>query len=299
MALLVAVVLAGTATSSARASAVRVRWNPTAIGQVAGYRIYVRPAGTPYGRPIDVGLPTPAGDGTVEALVAGLRASAYHVAVTSYAADGVESPLSGELAVGILNPCVIDQCAAIGSCAFGLESDGTWCMHAGETDPCAAIGACAAGACTASALDAAQLVSTRVHLGLRRHEGALSVHGAFSADPALDPRATGATLQLADETGSLLYHASVPGEAFTVVDWGNAFRYRISRREARAGNGLSVLYLFRSGGRFRVRARAETSDLRTALAQADLRATLRFGSTCTRDLGLVCHDLVGGGISCR
>lgn len=298
VALLVAVILAGGATPSARAAVARVRWKP-ASSPVAGYRIYVRSAGTPYGAPIDVGLPMPAADGTLTALVSVDVAPAYHVAVASYAADGLQSPLSGELAVGTLDPCVVDRCAAVGSCQFRLQRNGTWCMHAGEADPCLSLGACVAGRCTANTAGAGQLASTRVRLAVRRRAGTVAVHGVFSADPTLDPRATGATLELADETGALFYYARIPGAGFTMFDQGNGFRYVTSRSAARAVNGFRVLNLRRSDRNFRVTARAESGDLRAGLARPALHATLRFGDTCARDLGLACRALVGGGLSCR
>ncbi len=292
-------VLLATGTVTARAAIVRVRWKPGLAAPAAGYRIYVRPAGAPYGRPIEIGVPPPAIDGTLTAFVPGLDASpAYHVAVASYDADGRESPLSGELAVGVLNPCAIDVCTGIGSCRFGPEDDGTWCMHADETDPCLAVGACVAGTCTAGSLSSG-LVSTRVRLHVCHRKGALSVRGIFSADPTLDPRVTGATLEIADESGAILYRASVPGEGFTVFDRGAGFRYVTGRRTARAFNGLRVLNLHRSDRDFRVTARAESAELRIAIGEPTLHATLRFGDNCARDLALACRALVGGGSSCR
>ena len=295
---LVGVVLALGSAASARAATVRVRWQP-ATTEAVGYHVYVRAAGTPYGAPIDVGLPGLGADGTLTAFVPALIGTpASHIAVAAYTGDGTESPLSGELSVGSLNPCAIDRCAAVGSCEFGLEHDGSWCMHADETDPCLALGACLSGACTASQF-AAGLFATRVRLAVQHREGALSVHGIFPADPTLDPRVTGATLEIADESGAILYRASVPGDGFTAYDFGRGFRYRTSRDAARAVDGLRVLNLHRSDRNFRVSARAASNDLRTAMGEPALHATLRFGDHCARDLGLVCRALVGGGLSCR
>ncbi|HEY2387112.1 MAG TPA: hypothetical protein VGK30_09135 [Candidatus Binatia bacterium] len=294
---LLTLVLAAGSAGSAQASIVRVRWQP--ITPAAGYHVYLRAAGTPYGAPLDVGLPLTAADGTVAAYVPSVAgAPAFHVAVAAYASDGTESPLSGELAVGDLDPCAIDRCAAVGSCQFGAEHDGSWCMHADETDPCLALGSCVSGACTRSER-AAGLYATRVHLGVRRREGALAVHGLFSADPALDPRATGATIEIADESGAILYFASVPGSGFTTYDFGRGFRYTTSRSAALGSNGLRILNLHRSNRAFRVTARAESADLRVALGEPALHATVRFGGSCARDLGLTCRTIVGGGISCR
>jgi hypothetical protein len=281
----------------AQASIVRLRFQP--ITQAVGYHVYVRAAGTPYSYAIDVGVGFPLSDGTLTAYVPSLDGvPAFYVAVAAYSGDGTESPLSGELAVGDVNPCAIDRCVAVGSCEFGSEYDGTWCMHADETDPCLALGACVSGACTQSAL-AADLYATRVRLGVRRREGTLAVHGVFSADPALDPQVSGATLEIADESGAILFFASVPGTSFTTYDFGRGFRYTTSRSAALASNGLRVLNLHRSDRAFRLTARAESADLRVAMGEPALHATVRFGDSCARDLGLTCRNVVGGSLSCR
>ena len=294
---LLGILLALGSAADAQTSVVRLRFQP--ITQAAGYHVYVRAAGTPYSWPIDVGSGFPLSDGTVAAYVPSIDGvPAFHVAVAAYSSNGTESSLSGELAVGELNPCAIDRCAAIGSCEFGSEHDGTWCMHADETDPCLAIGACVSGACTQSA-SAAGLYAARVRLGVWRRQGALAVHGLFSADPALDPRVSGATLELADESGAILFFASVPGTSFSAYDFGRGFRYSTSRGAALASNGLRVLNLHRSDRVFRLTARAESADLRVAMGEPALHATVRFGDSCARDLGLTCRNVVSGGLSCR
>jgi hypothetical protein len=291
------VVLTLGGAAGAQTSIVRLRFQP--IAAAAGYHVYMRAARTPYSWAIDVGSGFPLPDGTLTAYVPNLDGvPAYYVAVAAYSGNGTERPISDELAVGEVNPCAIDRCAAVGSCEFGSEHDGTWCMHADETDPCLALGSCVSGACTQSAL-AAGLYDTRVRLGVRRREGALAVRGLFSADSALDPRVSGATLEIADESGAVLYFAAVPGSGFTAYDFGRGFRYSTSRSAALGSNGLRVLNLHRSDRTFRVTARAASADLRVAMGEPALHATLRFGDSCVRDLGLTCRSMIGGRLSCR
>jgi len=93
IALLVGVVLAVGSPASARAATVRVRWQP-ATTEAVGYHVYVRAAGTPYGAPIDVGLPGLGADGTLTAFVPAIIGTpASHIAVAAYTGDGTESPL--------------------------------------------------------------------------------------------------------------------------------------------------------------------------------------------------------------
>lgn len=305
--LLFVALLAGVAPAPAFASAARARWLPTGDPRVAGYRVYVRNAGGPYGTPVDVGMPVTAADGTLSSVIEGLTASrTYHLAVAAYTDDGAESALSGELALGALNTCVIDSCASPTDCDFGTVADGTWCTHDGDTDACTAIGACVAGKCTASASGAGRLAATRVNLSVRRREGRLSVHGRFLPSGGFDPKATGATLELANASGVKLYRATIPGTALdriagrtTAGAERTAFHYLGTRREARQYNGLRVLNLFVSADGVAVTARAESPELRALLAERALRATVRLGDTCARDLDLTCRRFLTGGLSCR
>jgi hypothetical protein len=292
--------LAGAAPRSALASGARARWTRSGDARVTGYHLYVRAAGSAYGAPINVGLASPAPDGTLSSVVEGLVASrTYHLAVAAYTADGTESALSGELALGALNACAVDHCEGPTTCAFGVVPDGTWCMHDGDTDPCTAIGACVAGKCAASASAARGLASARVRIAARRGEGRLSVRGHFLADSGFDPTAADAVLELADASGAILYRATIPGGALEPARAGTAFRYLGTRREAREHNGLRVLDLFTSGDIVLVVARGESVELRAVMTEPELRVTLRFGDTCARDLTLACRTRAPGGLSCH
>jgi hypothetical protein len=288
------------AAREAAASGARVRWVPSDDERVAGYNLYVRAAQAPYGGPVDVGLPPPTRDGTLAAIVNDLFPDRpYHLAVTAYIDDGVESALSAELALGDANPCVVDECVSATECDFRPVPDGTWCVHAGDSDPCTAVGACVAGTCGANAVAAGRLTTSRVRIAMRRGEGRLTARATFTTAAGFDPTTTGATFELADPNGRIVYRASVPGEVFDGFREGTVFQYLANRRQAREYNGLRVVGLFLSGRTATVRVHAESVELRAALAQPALRWTLRFGDACARDLALTCRPMIVGGISCR
>jgi hypothetical protein len=247
-----------------------------------------------------VGLAAPSPDGTLSSVVGGLVGGrTYHLAVAAYTAAGVESALSGELALGALNTCAVDRCMSPSACDFGVVPDGTWCTRDGDADPCTAIGACVAGKCATSASGALGLASAQVRIGVRRGEGRLSMRGRFLAGPGFDPTATGATLELADASGVILYRATIPGDALQLAREGTAFYYLGTRREAREHNGLRVLNLFLSGDTVQMAARGESVELRAAMTEPELRVTVRFGETCARDLALACRTRVRAGLNCR
>ena len=79
---------------------VRVRWQPSPTANVAGYRVHPRLAGGPWGASIEVGLPAPAADGSLAAVVTGFDAvDGWSFAVTAYLSDGRESVRSNEMAL--------------------------------------------------------------------------------------------------------------------------------------------------------------------------------------------------------
>lgn len=94
--LLLGLTLAGPADAAVVSA--RVRWQPSATTGVLGYRVYARVSGGAWGAPIDAGLPTPATDGSMSAVVSNLDATVAHgFAVSAYKAGGFESALSNEL----------------------------------------------------------------------------------------------------------------------------------------------------------------------------------------------------------
>jgi hypothetical protein len=296
---LVAAALVMFAAQEAAAAGARVRWIPSGDQRVIGYNVYVRAAHLRYDRPIDVGLPPHAADGTIEVVIRGLYPRrAYHFAVAAYT-DGVESDLSSELTLGDTDSCFVDECVSTTDCVIGPMPDGAWCVRAGVTDPCDALGTCSAGQCGTTAVVPGPLTTSRKRIVNRRGEGRLTARATFPIAAAIDPTANGAAFELADPDGRILYRASVPGEAFDALRGRRAFRYLASRERAREHNGLRVVGLFLSGREATVTIRAESVDLRAALAQPGVRWTVRFGNACARDLALACRPMVAGGVACR
>jgi hypothetical protein len=296
---LLAAVLVVCAAGEAAASGARVRWAPSDDSRVIGYNVYVRAAHVRYNAPIDVGLPPRAADGTMSVVVNGFfPRRAYHIAVAAYTDEDVESDLSAELTLGDTDSCFVDECVSATECDIGPVRDGTWCMHAGETDPCAALGACVTGKCAASAALPGVLTTSRMRIAARSAEGRLTARATFPIVGTIDPTTGGAAFELADANGRILYRASVPGEAFDAFRGGKTFRYVATRRRARDYNGLRVVGLFLSGRTATVSVRADAFDLRAALEQPALHWTVRFGRACARDLDLTCRRSITGGIFC-
>lgn len=90
-----------TGSSSASAYSVAVRWTDAADQAVAGYRLYVRPAGGVERAPIDVPRPRHDGSGRFETRVGALDVeTTYTFALSSYSADGTESARSNTQTLG-------------------------------------------------------------------------------------------------------------------------------------------------------------------------------------------------------
>jgi len=100
----VAVVWLLAAAHAAAASEVRLGWFPVAGS--AGYVVYHRETGQPYGPGIDVGRIAPDADGIVRYIVGNVSLNVVqYFAVSSYDAGGIESGLSNELALKLPMVC--------------------------------------------------------------------------------------------------------------------------------------------------------------------------------------------------
>lgn len=136
--------------TQAEASGARIRWSASTDARVAGYHVYVRGAGTPYGAPLDAGRPAPAADGSLSYSVSGLTAGqSYFFAVTAYTAASstaasLESGFSGEIGLGTTNPCLIDRCTTPTSCEIRPAADGSSCD---DGLFCNGIAVCSGGVC--------------------------------------------------------------------------------------------------------------------------------------------------------
>ena len=82
--------------AEARTITVRWRWPNAEPGwKIAGFKLYTRHEGQPYGPGLDVGLP-PEQDGVYSASLEVSDTDATYVAATAYDAAGAESPRSNE-----------------------------------------------------------------------------------------------------------------------------------------------------------------------------------------------------------
>jgi hypothetical protein len=87
--------------TSASAYSVAVRWTNDGDAAIAGYRLYVMPAGGAERPPIDVPRPRHDGSGRFESVVSDLRVeTTYTFALSAYAENGVESPRSNSYTIG-------------------------------------------------------------------------------------------------------------------------------------------------------------------------------------------------------
>jgi hypothetical protein len=97
--------------TAAEASDVRLAWLP--VSGAAGYRTYLRQAAQPYGPGSDVGYIPADADGIVRCVVHGVAPGvANYFSVTSYDADGVESPRSNELVLMVCSAAPMAGCRA-------------------------------------------------------------------------------------------------------------------------------------------------------------------------------------------
>jgi len=79
-----------------------VSWLP--VSGAAGYKLYVRPAGQPYGQGIDLGVVAPGSDGVIRYVTSGPPLNVpYYFAVTRYNNAKVESALSKEVTLTIVS----------------------------------------------------------------------------------------------------------------------------------------------------------------------------------------------------
>ena len=104
----------------AGAADVRLAWLP--LSAAAGYRIYTRAARQQYEQGTDVGNRPADPDGIVRGVVQGVDLDvATYFAVTSYDADGIETPFSNELA---LRPPLLCAAAPTAGCRGPSEPAG-------------------------------------------------------------------------------------------------------------------------------------------------------------------------------
>jgi len=267
----------------ARALNARVRWLPSP-GAVAGYDLFVRRSGQPYGAAIDAGLP-PAGAGGVLAYVVDNLADGftYYFTVTARASDGTRTACAGELVLGNPDACVVESCCPGQACTFASARDGTPCDG---TDACRL---CRATACTATAVSV--LDTTRLKVGTLATEPRTTVSGRFVPPDPLAPSTEGLTLTVVDGAGKAVLTTFVPPEALRADPGGTTFSLAPDYRDAR----LRVLRLRLRAGVATVRARLAAAP---ATAAGSLGWAVASGRSCGRSDALSCAPSPRG-LSCR
>jgi hypothetical protein len=279
-----ALVAGGLVPRAAHATSALVRWLPS-DGNAAGYNVYARLAGTPYGAPQDVGAPRLEPNGTLTHTVRGLDSNrTYYFAVSAYGPGRDESPLSDELALGATDPCVVDHCSAPTACEFSPAPDGTSCLGS------QLCGACLAGACSA---DAARLLGARrLQLSGDKRSVHLTAVARFAGGP---PPGVELKLRLSNAAGTTLYQATVPSSALVASRTGRRFRLAEFTDVDASAPGLRTLTI-------RLRRRSVLVDLRVtdgkllaALSETPLALAMTFGTgECLVERDLTCGSTASG-----
>jgi hypothetical protein len=102
----------------------RVSWLP--VSGAAGYKLYVRSAGQPYGPGIDVGAVAPSPDGVIRYVTSGPPLNVpYYFAVTRYNNAKVESAISKEVTLTIVGAPITAQAADSTGGASDSAGNGT------------------------------------------------------------------------------------------------------------------------------------------------------------------------------
>jgi hypothetical protein len=287
--------------STADAAGARLHWLAPSGQPIAGYHVYVRPAGAPYGVPIDAGLPSPNTDGAIPFDVDGLAGEqTYYFAVASYTAEGYESLLSQELSLGAVEPCVVDRCLSRGVCDFGTADDGTMCNRldvCGEPgachDPCATAGVCQSGMCQPCARGT--LDTKRVAVRDRRTGTALTVKAMLDPNGPVDPRSSGVAVAFANLDG-VLHRMAVPGTSIAANRKETGFKLLKSRESTHEIDRLRMR--LRRKGDISVSVKATAGALDTALDTSLLGWGVQVGDVCASTLDLDCQSRLES-LSCR
>ena len=298
---ILAIALVGVAAARSRRSLIRVRWEPPPAEGVAGYRLYTRPLDATYGDPRDVGLPPADSDGSLRALVPGLKGSGdFAFAMTAYTADGAESALSNELvlyAPAVHAACTELRCETRDDCVVAPSPDGLTCY---QDDPCN-TGGCAGGACAVTA-PAAPADDVLVRFVVRRvgRRGRLVAGAALPGPLPLEAALAGTTIELRDAAGKLLYVATLPGGAFRWTGHRRALVYRrAGRRKAPPGtNGLTRVELRMAGNGADLSLHAVAGSLASVPTDERLLWVLRLGDRCARNLAVLCRAAGHGATYC-
>ncbi|MFN8545777.1 MAG: fibronectin type III domain-containing protein [Candidatus Binatia bacterium] len=264
----------------------RVQWSPSPDARVVGYHVWVRPAGTRYGTPIDAGAPARATDGSMSVGVRNLDdGTTYFFAVTGYTADPfTESGLSVERSLGSLSGCSIDRCWSPDRCEFYTAPDGLSCAAA-NGDPCGSV--CRGGTCIPAI---PSTLETHVVKFLASSRGVrLTAQGRFTATDVRDPDFAGLVVSLRSPSGTPLYVLNLPGSALRRNGTGRVFSLDRARR-VDAPPGIERLLIRRFGDTWALRLKTLIDGAESAPSGDTAPATwnVLVADRCARDLALDC-----------
>lgn len=241
----------------------------------------------------NAGRPAIAGDGTMSFVVRGLvRNRTYYFALSAYTAEGAESALSDERALGTTDPCVVDRCYSPSGCEFGTMPDGASC---GTGQACEV---CATGACRFASESA--LTTRTFRVGARRGIARLTARSSFPVADTIELGAVGISLEINDAAGAALFRAFVPPEALKSYASGTGVRL-FDRDGVVAASGLRRLQVRVRRGVASASVLVTAPELALAIGQPQLTLVLRIGAqVCAVDPDLTCNGEVGATVtSCR
>lgn len=275
--------------SAARADAI-LRWLPSVDPTIVGYNVYVRTPHSTYGPPHRAGLPARAADGTDTFTLTGLpSAKTLYFAVSGYRADGSESLLSNEIAVGPTDPCMLDACYAPTACSVSPMPDGTSCGPAGA-DPCATV--CGTGVCGGTAR--AGLATRRLSLVQSTRGVRLGAVGVLVGAGDADFAGSGFSIAVRGSDGTSLFETALAGDAIRTNAGGTSLRYVAPRGTT---TGLLRLSLRRSGNDYKLSARAVLPNVTGDQLPDQLAWVVEVGAQCAGDADVSCTR-GSGGVSC-
>jgi hypothetical protein len=285
----------------------RLRLQPPAEPSVAGYVVYVRKAGEEYGEVRDVGLPTPAPDGSLSVHLRGLEVRAtYYLAAASYTASRLESGLSNELGIGYVNVASVVDSDGDGLTDATEDVNLNQVVDIGETDPenpdTDGDGApdgddVCRGTPSDTAVDTdgcpfcLELQVRKMAFRAARKEYVLRGRGTIVGLPAFDPVSADLTFELTDAAGASFYRAEVPGAAFRTARRGRILRFVDDPQDSTSSpgtNGLQAVILKARGGELIVTMRAVVSSAPDALEVPSIAWMIQAGNVCARKANLNC-----------
>ncbi len=147
--------------------------------------------------------------------------------------------------------------------------------------------ACNAGDCAAPL--GTELEVNRIRL-LKKAAGiTLAAKGRFTADPSINPSASGATIEFRALGGGLLYSATIGPDSIKRGAAKGRYRFAVSKvQSAFLGNGITRLDFRIKGSTWLTTLKAETPLLRDAFLEPTVTWMIRIGDTCVRRINMLC-----------